>query len=171
MTWRPEQSEEKAMNQRVVLAVGLAKYNSGALLLRDGKESCGCDRLRRCCCCSSMISKSITSRKNITHPSGLYGKWFNLTYLLKAADQMVLKEAHTAFKCRHRVRLLSCNSLPSLNKTHIWLRSDVFPMQITWRHLHTAGRFCLMQKQAEQVNIQHVAWFNRIFWCLDWLGD
>ncbi len=66
MTLSLEQTEEKAMNGGVVLAVVLAKHSSGALSLCDGREICGCDRLRRCYCGPSTISESITQGKKIS---------------------------------------------------------------------------------------------------------
>lgn len=73
MTWKIKGIE---WGERGVLAAGLAKRSSGALLLCDGSEHWGCDRLRRCCCWSPTI-KSITQRQ--THPSGWGRRWVNLS--------------------------------------------------------------------------------------------
>lgn len=47
--------------------------------------------------------ESITQRrKNISHPSGLYGRWFNLIDLLKDTVQIVLEEGRKEFCVKNK---------------------------------------------------------------------
>lgn len=96
---RVQNKLKKRRWMELCLAVGLAKHSSGALLLCDGRENCGCDRLRRCYCCSSTISKSITQRKKIYNPS-IWPLWKMIQF-----DQSIEKKQ---FKCCLKEEGLLC---------------------------------------------------------------
>lgn len=125
---RVQNKLKKRRWMELCLAVGLAKHSSGALLLCDGRENCGCDRLRRCYCCSSTISKSITQRKKIYNPS-IWPLWKMIQFdqsIEKKTVQMLLKGGRIVVwgtkgqhvKIHHH-RLPSCKSLRSANKAGV----------------------------------------------------